>query len=61
MQAQGRPKLLQDLKAAGVSSLTDRQALCGAISKAVKAGELHAVASHDGRRGSAAGLCGGTR
>ena len=42
---QGRPKLLQDLKAAGVSSLTDRQALCGAISKAVKAGELHAVAS----------------
>ena len=42
---QGRPKLLQDLKKAGVSSLVDRQALCGAISKAVKAGELHAVAS----------------
>ena len=38
--AGGRPKVLALLKAAGVTNLSDRQALCGAISKALKAGEL---------------------
>ena len=48
----GRPKLLAHIKAAGVASLAERQALCGAISKALKAGDVkpdHAVGDGAGQ------------
>ena len=45
LEQSGRPKLLAHLKAAGVAKLSDRQALGSAISKALKAGEIQAVAT----------------